>query len=84
MKTHQILEERVKTHGEFKDNAWVAQLLKLTLRDGAHWDKRTALEREAMEMICHKLARWVNAPEMHLDNPVDIAGYAQLVVDRYE
>jgi hypothetical protein len=79
-----ILAERGKTHGDFTDNAEVAQTLKAVLREGANWQMRSPVEREAMEMICHKLARWVSAPISHPDNAADIAGYAQLVVDRYE
>jgi len=52
------------------------------LREGRHWKYRNPVEREAMEMICHKLARWVSAELTHADNPIDIAGYATLVVER--
>lgn len=84
MGTKDLLQERGNTHGDFTDNAEVAQAIKTILKDGRHWVKRTDVEKEAMEMIAHKLARWVSAEKTHLDNPIDIAGYATLVVERYE
>lgn len=82
MNINKILEERGQTHGDFSSNALIAQQLKEILRGGDSWDCRTAQEKETIEMICHKLARWVNAPKFHKDNPVDIAGYATLVAER--
>lgn len=41
-------------------------------------------QREAIEMICHKLARIVNGDPYYADSWTDIAGYAKLVADRLE
>lgn len=76
------LNERGTTHGDFTDNARIAQAIKAILYAAPHYDKRTDVEREAMDMIAHKLARWVSSPNYWNDNAVDIAGYATLVVDR--
>lgn len=84
MTTEQILQERGTTHGDFTDNAHIAQCLKAIVKAGKHYDKRTEVEREAIDMICHKLARWVSAEKYHRDNPVDIGGYSQLVVERLD
>jgi len=77
-----LLQERGSTHGDFTDNAWIAQQLKTIIYSGRHYDKRTPVEKEAIDMICHKLARWVSAENYHNDNAVDIAGYATLVTER--
>jgi len=82
MTTEEVLLERGKTHGDFTDNADIAQRLKYIIYSGKHYDKRTAIEREAIDMICHKLARWVSAENYHFDNPKDISGYATLVNER--
>jgi hypothetical protein len=39
-------------------------------------------QREALEMIAHKIARIVNGDPNYADSWLDIAGYAQLVADR--
>ena len=48
-------------------------------------DKRgvvyTDTHLEALHMIFHKIGRLVNGNPNHRDSWVDIAGYAQLVVD---
>lgn len=81
---NEILLERGKTHGDFTDNSDIAQDLKDIVRAGRYWHKRTKVEREAIETMCSKLARWVSAENFHPDNPIDISGYATLVVERVE
>lgn len=41
----------------------------------------TQVQKEAIFMICHKLARIANGDPSYDDSWRDIAGYAQLVVD---
>lgn len=82
--TQEVLDERKKTHGDFTDNAYMAQALKTIIRAGKYYGIRTEVEKEAIDMICHKLARAVSAEYYHQDNYVDIAGYATLVVERVE
>lgn len=82
MTVEEILTERGKTHGDFTDNSDVAQDLKDIVRAGKYWHLRTKVEREAIETICSKLARWVSAENYHFDNPKDIAGYSTLVNER--
>ena len=41
-------------------------------------------QREALEMIAHKIARIVNGDPNYADSWVDIAGYATLVADRLQ
>jgi hypothetical protein len=78
----EILDERGKRYGKFKDHAEISQRLKYVVRD-----RRDVLaddQREALEMICHKIARILNGDPNYADSWVDIAGYAQLVADRLQ
>lgn len=72
-----ILEERQKTHGEFKDNAGLSQMLKEHLRRGISYEACTAPQKEALDMICLKLSRICSNPNV-VDHWDDIAGYATL------
>jgi len=80
------LAERGSRYGAFDGHAEIAQQLKATVRvfeakrgcDLAHD------QREALEMIMHKVARILNGDPNYADNWIDIAGYATLVADRLE
>lgn len=79
----EILTERGKIYGQFKDHARISQKLKKILESeivvrGLHLEH---FHIEAISMICHKLARIVNGDPNYDDSWKDIAGYAQLVVD---
>jgi transposase len=80
------LDERGKRYGLFVGQAQASQELKavvyriLTERD----TPMAPDQREAMEMICHKMARIMNGDPNYSDSWHDIAGYAKLVADRLE
>jgi len=79
-----VLSERGSRYGRFEDHARVTQQLKAVL-DGRISERGITLDpdqREALDMICHKLGRIVNGDPNYDDSWVDIAGYAQLVADR--
>lgn len=79
------LEERGARYGSFAGHATIAQELKRALfrhMDNVSKVDPNADQLEALEMICHKLARIVNGDPDYADNWVDIAGYATLVADR--
>ena len=79
--TEEILEERARTHGQFADNARIAQELKrLAMREPAYY-QMNVVARESLDMIMSKIARILSSDEgvHHLDNWADIAGYARLV-----
>ena len=76
------LTERGKRYGKFKDHANVTQQLK-TVMFGFNPSLRLENDqREALEMIAHKLGRIINGDPDYADSWHDIAGYAQLVADR--
>ena len=80
------LTERGSRYGKFTDHAEVTQTLKAVIRArmGAKWDHLADDQKEALEMIAHKLGRIVNGDPNYADSWVDIAGYAKLVSDRLE
>jgi hypothetical protein len=83
----EILEERGKRYGTFKSHAAISQELKQAIY--RHMDKVSKVDLdadklEALEMICHKIARIVNGDSDYVDSWIDIAGYAQLVADRLQ
>ena len=73
------LNERSTTHGDFKANASVMQHLKEIVRAERGWNNLSSTQREAIEMICHKLGRILCGNPNHSDHWHDIAGYATLV-----
>ena len=77
-----MLAERETRYGSFESHASRSQALKAALVVGSpSWATMEAFQRESIEMISHKLARIMNGDPDYVDNWVDIAGYAQLVVD---
>jgi hypothetical protein len=56
-------------------------MLKDVLCEGASWHLTTCAQRESLDMICNKIGRIVNGDPRLIDSWLDIAGYAQLVVD---
>lgn len=79
-----ILNERGSRYGSFIENARTTHFLKEQVRSSPSWSKMYADQREALDMICHKIARIVNGDPDYVDSWVDIAGYATLVVERLE
>jgi hypothetical protein len=81
---NRILEERGARYGKFKDHAALCQKIKYTmiLTDG--WQLLAPDQREALEMIAHKIARVLNGDPNYSDSWRDIAGYSTLVADRLD
>ena len=78
----ETLEQRAKTHGDFRQVAAVAQNLKDILAHGlsAKELNLSAVQAEAIEVICSKLARIVCGNPDEPDHWLDIQGYAELVL----
>jgi hypothetical protein len=77
-----VLSARQKTHGEFTDNARVMQALKYVIRSERTWDDMTPVQKEALDMILHKVGRIVTGNSDEPDHWLDIEGYARLVRER--
>lgn len=73
------LEERGLRYGSFDHNAATSQRLRRVLRAEVGWGKLNDSQREALEMISHKIGRILSGDPNYDDNWRDIAGYAMLV-----
>ena len=81
-----ILDERAKDYGKFIEGAEIMQMLKRLVHNYIE-QRGTPLafdQREAIDMIIHKLGRIINGNPDKVDHWTDIAGYAKLVADRLE
>lgn len=87
--TEALVTERGKTHGRFEDHAAATQDLKATF--DMHEKKRlarkqpelTAMQKESVEMILHKIGRIVAGDANFQDHWDDIAGYAKIANGSY-
>ena len=82
----EVLDERAKDYGKFIGNAEIIQMIKRVVHSYIE-DRGTALafdQREALDMIIHKMGRIINGNPDKVDHWTDIAGYATLVADRLE
>lgn len=82
-----LLEERAVVHdkhGTFFSKASFIQDMKEDVRLTKGWAAATSDQREAIDMIIHKLGRILCGDNNHIDSWIDIAGYATLVSDRLE
>lgn len=77
MSVSKTLNQRKKTHGNFAEHAKISQDLKDIMRP--HFDNLSSAQKEALDMIQHKIARILNGNPNYADHWHDIAGYAQLV-----
>lgn len=78
------LEQRGNRYGSFEGHADVTQKMKQVLTRGDSWHKMAPDQKEALEMIVHKIGRILNGDPDYDDSWVDIAGYAKLVADRLQ
>ena len=76
--TMNIINERAKTHGDYKSTAAWSQSLKDMFRSSGNWNTMTDGQKEALEMIAVKLARLLNGNPQFPDHWDDLAGYGQL------
>jgi len=70
----EMLAERQKQHGSFSAHSDFAQRLKRVVREAE--SKLSDPQREALDMILHKIARICAGDPNHVDHWTDIAGYA--------
>lgn len=82
MKVNEVLNERQSTYGDFTDVATITESIMGLLSVRKH--TRSSDMNMALYMIASKLARIANGDPTHKDSWVDIAGYAQLVVNELD
>lgn len=76
-----LITERGSRYGKFKDGAEIMQELKDVMREVDGWRNLTPSQREALDMIQHKIGRILNGDPTYDDSWKDIAGYATLIVN---
>ena len=78
------LEQRRAQYGAFDEHARITQGIKAVMADSPNWNRLAADQREALEMVAHKMGRILNGnPDLH-DSWHDISGYSTLVADRLD
>lgn len=82
--TEEVLNEREKTHGDYSQQALTAQALKHVIHETPNWNDMPSEMRESLELIATKISRMGHGNWRNVDTPVDIAGYAQLIVRSLE
>ncbi len=80
--TSSVLEERGKRYGDFAGHASITQDLKARMRIAPGWSRLNDEQREALEMVAHKIGRILNGDPNYKDSWVDISGYSELVARR--
>lgn len=86
-----IIEARDEKYGNFADQSVISQEIQnaivkgyLMRGDGQSLGDIPAYMLEVLTMLSTKISRIVNGDPYYKDNWVDIAGYAQLVVNQLE
>lgn len=79
--TESLIAERGSRYGKFKDGADIMQSLKDVMREVDGWNNLTASQKEALDMIQHKVGRILNGDPNYDDSWKDIAGYATLIAN---
>lgn len=79
--THDLITERASTHGDFELNTDFMQSVKGKMRviKGSKYSGLDAYQKEALDMIVHKIGRILFGDPTTVDHWDDIAGYAKLV-----
>lgn len=75
-----ILRQRGDRYGPFENHAKITQMIKDVMRAEEGWNRLTYPQREALEMVAHKIGRMLNGDPTYEDNVVDILGYSDLML----
>ena len=78
-KVLETLEERRNIYGNIEDVGKISEQLFQVVVNHKNFENLSYAHIEAIKMIFSKIARMVNGDPMHLDNAVDIQGYARLL-----
>lgn len=78
----EVTAVRGSTHGDFTDNGIIMQGLKDLMRTRPGWARLSPHQREALDMIQHKIGRILSGDPNYADHWLDIEGYARIVRER--
>lgn len=81
MDIDKTLEERGNRYGEFNQHARITQNLKRAMQDSPNWPTLRDDQKEALEMVAHKVGRILNGDPDYHDSWHDMIGYTKLVAD---
>lgn len=81
---NQTLLDRGQKYGVFMRHAQITQDLKDVMHNTEKWNTLFPDQKEALEMIAHKIGRILNGDPNFHDSWHDIVGYTKLVADRLE
>lgn len=76
------LAERGSRYGDFEGHALITQTLKNTMVLTPKWHTLALDQREALDMVMHKVGRILNGDPNYIDSWTDIIGYTRLVEKR--
>ena len=74
-----VLSARGKRYGGFGEHARITQDIKKAMASGRSWAAMSPSQKEALEMVAHKIGRIVNGDPHYADSWTDLIGYARLV-----
>jgi hypothetical protein len=78
------LIQRGSRYGNFVGHAEITQNLKFVIQTTQNWNLLKEDQKEALEMVAHKIGRILNGDPDYDDSWVDIAGYVTLVANRLQ
>lgn len=78
------LAERGQRYGQFTGHADITQGIKDVMHVSPKWKELQNDQKEALEMIAHKIGRVLNGDPNYIDSWHDIIGYTRLVEARLE
>lgn len=82
MNIDETLKERGTRYGNFMTHANITQDLKRAMVISPNWPSLADDQKEALEMVAHKIGRILNGDPDYHDSWHDIVGYTKLVADR--
>lgn len=82
MDIEETLKERGGRYGPLTGHACITQGIKDVMRGQSGWARLEPDQKEALEMVAHKIGRILNGDPNFHDSWHDIVGYVKLVADR--
>ncbi len=73
----EVLKERHVTHGNFEESSKYVQRHKELMKNTPNWNELKDHEKEALEMVAHKLGRLLYGYHKFDDHMIDTIGYLQ-------
>lgn len=75
------LSERETRYGDFAGHAAITQGIKDVMHFAPKWAELRPAQKEALEMVAHKIGRILNGDPNYHDSWHDMIGYTKLVAD---